>query len=249
MLAVALFLLMAPLVVARTFLAANIFELDTSCDSDLLQLSILLETGGGCIDHPLAWMPGADGILSYELESCHNAKDRIVATVTGYQQTKCKGSGQVLRTENEISNNDCYSNTTQFSCETSPMALTDKWPAVDIYFGDDACQSSAVTVSVRPGCITLGSSMFSWECSDDGSTMSVESYETVMTCADGVPSGDAFASPTDQCVTHMIYSPLLHWNIPQMFDLPVDEVLIVSSFRHQYRIPYDGYYIIRCNGF
>jgi hypothetical protein len=230
---------------ARNFLVADFFEPNGECDSELLQLSVIQEVGAGCIDMSLTYLfdEAAEGIHSYEILSCDNgSNEHLAVMVMGYSDKGCTGTQSFFTAGNQLSSTKCYSNHLRFSCQKKPISLLEKWPAVDIYFDNSTCQNSAITVSARPGCISVGRSMVGWSCDKENKWLTYETYDTPTVCADGVPS-QSFPVPTEECLTDMIHGNQIPGSLIYLFGS-----LTINDMLQNFEL-YEGFYIARCNGY
>ena len=212
-----------------------------------LQPSVFFEVGAGCIDHSLNWMPGSPVIQSYEVTKCSNLEGHVEVVFRGYQEAACSGTAELFTSGNDIAIDKCYSNSTQLSCQSEPISLTEVWPAIDIYFEDGLCKTSAVTVSLRPGCVSMFENIFALQCNSDGSVMNFETYATSMTCADNVPL-NSFSFATEECISYMIGKAHRHGTpLNEFFENTLLSLVPVTGGK--IKRPYNGYYMARCNGY
>ena len=235
---------------SRNFLVADFFEPDGDCNADLLQLSIIQEVGAGCIDRPLTWLPdgSADNMQSYEILSCESGTSQLQVIFMVYTEKTCTGNGHLITTGNELSSKNCVHDNMLFSCQHEPISLSERWPAVDLFFNNNTCGESAVTVSLRPGCITMGRSMFGWSCNDQNTSLSHETYATPMTCSDGVTSA-SYSVPTEECLLNNL-SPL-GYNVDKSSVSTELGYLFQDNSLGKYSRSYyyEWYYVARCAGY
>ena len=141
----------------------------------------------------------------------------------------------------------------KFSCQTNPESLVDLWPAVDIYFNDDTCSSSYLTLAVRPGCYHSGqNSGFGAECLADGSLMSLQMFSSSDQCASDVPD-NYFVIPAQTCLpvkSTISSSAHIASNLFQFTDSKLGlQLRGLDDVSNVDEMTYSGYYMARCDGY
>lgn len=167
-----LFRLIFPLLVACKLAAAKYAVMDVFTSNEdcalksPVQLSLLREVGV-CWNLPEdipASFPFSTK-KSYRIDSCVNDSPFLSSTVSVYDEVDCAGPGTEVNMDNTIPDS-CMENM-RVSCQDEPVAITNKWPAIEMWLpttndGEPDCSPSLhppVVMSVRPECALVQNAM------------------------------------------------------------------------------------------
>lgn len=203
----------------------------------------------------------ADAVLSFKVLSCSedDSSDFLGVSIVAYMSAGCAGLGVPYVSSKDIPLG-CHNSNMRASCQSEPVSLEEKWPAVDVYFNDDTCESSTISLTMKPGCVSLGGVGVGWKCHVDTDLMSWQMFDS---CSAAAEPTNFLAVPQNMC-------------LPARFEIGQSSNAVVALIRilgdvwagvtknkllrgggtsaavdHHSKMSayYEGYYIARCDGY
>jgi hypothetical protein len=180
------------------------------CESSTVQFSILKQVGV-CLKTPAS----IAYFRSYQLNSCSITNSMLSTSITVYTGSGC--SGLSFNQAIDPLPTGC-TNGTSLICEQNPVALSEHWPAVGVYVEDTTCSLPTVVVAAKSDCTSFeyGPYSYSSSLSCDSSSMTVNIYNTSLTC-----EGNSQVSETvvlDSCTGMTDFLSYLPENLPSRLD-------------------------------
>jgi hypothetical protein len=184
-------------VLCSSFCLGEWVAIDTTssqtCSPDSTQSSVLTQVGV-CLPVPSSFPSSLQQYSSYIFDDCAQDGDIMKLTVTWYLDDDCKGKGfEIYAPVDSSCENGVFT-----SCQDTPVAIEEEWPAVGLYSGDSSCEDAPTLISAyNPGCADFSAfGEYSTSVSCD-TTFDYITYNASSTC-----SGDAsmnISSSLDVC--------------------------------------------------
>lgn len=119
-----------------------------TCSSDSTLSSVLTQVGV-CLEVPSSFPSGLQIYESYIFDECEQDGDTMKLKVEWYFDDDCKGKSVILEAPVDSS---CL-NGSYTSCQLTPIAIEEDWPAIGLYSGDSSCEDPPSIISAyKPGC-------------------------------------------------------------------------------------------------
>lgn len=114
------------------------------------------------------------------MSTCVQNSDTLSVSATIFTSTDCTGYS-VPQTFNNLPAS-CI-NGTKLSCQDTPVAIDDGWPALGLYVEDSTCSKPTALLAIKPGCADIEMLGYSTEvgCSAD-SGFTLQTYNDSTTC-------------------------------------------------------------------
>ena len=226
---------------SNNYLVADMYSSAASCSSGgIIQASGILEVGS-CVDLPGGLPPPLDKAASYQISSCVNGAADVEVEIDGYTSAGCTGV-KIPIPFNKIPVG-CYdSSMVSVSCQSAPIAHTERWPAVGLYLDDVNCKTPIGYIATKPGCDSFTSDIGDFSGSmacPSAIEMRIAAYNNSATCASGTVVVD-YSFPSDVCTL--------------LSDIPVTDALPAAAQSIMKGTPLgdvalSGYYMGSCTGF
>jgi len=211
---------------------------DAQCSADQIQISVMKQTGV-CLKTPRTFPI----FRSYEISSCSSNEDTLTITVNMYTQSDCTGSSTTYPIDDLPTG--CF-NGTSISCQETPIAESENWPAVGLYIDEPTCSTPSVVIAAKPDCTSID--LFGYQ------------YSTQISCSENELNIAAYNN-TLECDTDPVLQEQLQLDncaqIPDNFDLPDEprsDSPIISKFYELIDMGYidpdpsNYYYYADCGG-
>lgn len=194
-------------------------------------------------------------VKSFKILTCNENKDHMLLSLLIYFYPACTGVGIPYASVSDIPVG-CQAGM-RFSCDSNPHSLKEKWPAVDIYFDDNKCDKSYLSLAFNPGCYHGGEG-FGLKCSADKKFLSFRMFDDRSACTDDQAS--YISVPTDICLSTRIQLYLNENNGLNVLNTMRAVGANMEAFKKELRgtaksnhddgsMYFEGYYVARCNGY
>lgn len=226
---------------SATYFVVDEYANPTSCLSKGIVETTVLSEVGVCIDVGMTLPEPLSAVKSFKLDLCENGAEYLSLGISGFTEAGCGGIG-IPYTLNDMVPAGCHKNAVA-SCQTDPIALSERWPNVAVFVNDDTCANTLAVLAARPGCNSYqyDSKMYSMSTNCiDPATLHAVVYNDTLDCTGGSILKEV-SLPTNTC-TFFAQIPIP--TSPALAAFPLAPALNITLGD----LLVDGYYMASCSG-